>query len=460
MHADTPKSHDPAHHGAFFGRARASAASRAGGAVRDVAAAALRSISQSPAPARLAHSVSGCRSTRSGWKSVSAAAEHLIAQAAANPRTAASSASSRSSTAWPRRSPAIDARGLANIRLHHGDATRSARLAAGRVARARRSALSRSVAETPALEAALRAGREHRGDRARAAAGGEFRFASDIPDYAAWTLSAAAALAGFRLDRGARRRLAQAVAGISAHALRGQGEARRPRAVLSDLSDGLTEPEATLRPRRCKLPGVTCQNRTTRCAVDGDSWSKLAKAASSACADASAAARARHDDVARGRPANSPPTCTGSGSGPAVRRSSAGPRRRSAPPQSAPAPRRSPRSTCSLGEIRRVGFVELAVFGCNASIALLRGGVVARRLWRRTSSDTFASTRLDFRLRFRPGRARAAAAAPRRWRATASSRNRCGGMSGRSADRLGQHAVALGAVAPAREAALPKARAD
>ena len=45
--------------------------------------------------------------------------------------------------------------------------------------------------------------------------GGEFRFASDIPDYVGVDADAADALAGFRLDRGAGRRLAQAVAGWS-----------------------------------------------------------------------------------------------------------------------------------------------------------------------------------------------------------------------------------------------------
>ena len=46
------------------------------------------------------------------------------------------------------------------------------------------------MAEAAALEAPLRAGRERRGDRARSLRpGGEFRFATDIADYAAWTLT-------------------------------------------------------------------------------------------------------------------------------------------------------------------------------------------------------------------------------------------------------------------------------
>ena len=45
--------------------------------------------------------------------------------------------------------------------------------------------------------------------------GGEFRFATDIPDYAAWTLEHMAAIARLRLDGGTRRRLAAPVGGFS-----------------------------------------------------------------------------------------------------------------------------------------------------------------------------------------------------------------------------------------------------
>ena len=44
--------------------------------------------------------------------------------------------------------------------------------------------------------------------------GGEFRFVTDIADYAAWTLQRLIALARFRLDGGTRRRLAQSLAGL------------------------------------------------------------------------------------------------------------------------------------------------------------------------------------------------------------------------------------------------------
>ena len=67
--------------------------------------------------------------------------------------------------------------------------------------------------------------------------GGEFRFASDIADYVAWTLVRLMRSPRFQLDRRAGRRLAQAVAGLFRHALRGQGQARRPRALLSDFQN-------------------------------------------------------------------------------------------------------------------------------------------------------------------------------------------------------------------------------
>ena len=83
---------------------------------------------------------------------------------------------------------AIEERKLANIRLHHGDATD---LLAWLPAAPRplRPALSRSVAEAAALETALRAGRKRRAIARMVRPGGEFRFASDIPDYVAWTLA-------------------------------------------------------------------------------------------------------------------------------------------------------------------------------------------------------------------------------------------------------------------------------
>ncbi len=66
-------------------------------------------------------------------------------------------------------------------------------------------------------------------------AGGEFRFATDWANYAEWTLLRLLRAREFHLDGRARRRLAQAMAGLHRHALRGEGQARRPRALLSDF---------------------------------------------------------------------------------------------------------------------------------------------------------------------------------------------------------------------------------
>ena len=83
---------------------------------------------------------------------------------------------------------AIDARRLANIRLHHGDATDLlAWLPAGALARVdllypdpwpKRRHWKRRFVQDESVAAIARALRP----------GGEFRFASDIPDYVAWTL--------------------------------------------------------------------------------------------------------------------------------------------------------------------------------------------------------------------------------------------------------------------------------
>ena len=55
--------------------------------------------------------------------------------------------------------------------------------------------------------------------------GGEFRFVTDIADYAAWTLQRLLAIARFRVDGAMRRRLAQALARL--HATRYHAKAAR-----------------------------------------------------------------------------------------------------------------------------------------------------------------------------------------------------------------------------------------
>ena len=110
--------------------------------------------------------------------------------------------------------------------------------------------------------------------------GGEFRFASDIPDYVAWTLVRLLRSPDFAWTAERADDWRQPWPGFTGDALRGQGQARRPRALLSDLStddDVVCGAQAAL----LRPASRTCQNRTTRCAVAGDSRSKLAKALSS-----------------------------------------------------------------------------------------------------------------------------------------------------------------------------------
>ena len=98
---------------------------------------------------------------------------------------------------------AIEERKLKNIRLHHGDATDllawlppASSLGStsfipipGRRPATANAASCRTKSVAAIARTSLRPG-------------GEFRFASDIPDYVAWTLLRLDALAGFCLDRG------------------------------------------------------------------------------------------------------------------------------------------------------------------------------------------------------------------------------------------------------------------
>ena len=100
-------------------------------------------------------------------------------------------------------------------------------MAAARLAGARRPDLSRSVAEAAALEAALR-------DRSVAELarilrpGGEFRFVTDIADYAAWTLARLTRSPAFVWSAERAGRLAAAVAGLCGTRYQGQGRSRGP----------------------------------------------------------------------------------------------------------------------------------------------------------------------------------------------------------------------------------------
>ena len=104
---------------------------------------------------------------------------------------------------------------------------RIAGLGAAAFAGADRSDPSRSVAEAAALEAALRAGRDRRRDGARAQAGRRISLRQRHRRLLRLDAGASAALAGFRLDRGARLRLAPALGRLHHDALRPQSRARR-----------------------------------------------------------------------------------------------------------------------------------------------------------------------------------------------------------------------------------------
>ena len=92
---------------------------------------------------------------------------------------------------------------------------RADRLAAGGIARAHRPALSRSVAEAAALEAALHPGREPRAPGAHPRQRRRIALRHRHSRLRRLDAGARAALEGFCLDRRTRRRLAQAWAGFS-----------------------------------------------------------------------------------------------------------------------------------------------------------------------------------------------------------------------------------------------------
>ena len=108
-------------------------------------------------------------------------------------------------------------------------------LAAPGLARARRSHLSRPLAETPALETPFRAGPKRRRDRPYPAAGRRIPVRERHPGLCGLDAQPSDPIARLCMDGGARRRLAPSVAGLFRDALRGQGQARRPRTLLSDF---------------------------------------------------------------------------------------------------------------------------------------------------------------------------------------------------------------------------------
>jgi tRNA (guanine-N7-)-methyltransferase len=131
-------------------------------------------------------------------------AEHLIAQARANPRTGFIGCEPFVN-GMAKALAAIDEGELANIRLHHGDAVDLLGwLPAGSIARVdllypdpwpKRRHWKRRFVNADNIAAVTRI----------LAPGGEFRFATDWANYAEWTLLALVAFARFHLDRRTRR---------------------------------------------------------------------------------------------------------------------------------------------------------------------------------------------------------------------------------------------------------------
>jgi tRNA (guanine-N7-)-methyltransferase len=186
MHSGSDRPHDQARTGAFFGR-RKGKALRAGQArLFDTLLPSLCIDLRSSAPASLAALFpQPVREVR--LEIGFGGAEHLIAQASANPDCGFIGIEPFLN-GMAKALAAIEAKGLTNIRLHHGDAIDLlAWLPAASLATVsllypdpwpkRRHWKRRFVQDSTVAEIArvLRPG-------------GEFRFASDIADYAAWTL--------------------------------------------------------------------------------------------------------------------------------------------------------------------------------------------------------------------------------------------------------------------------------
>ncbi len=222
--------------GAFFGRRKGHALKPRQAALFETLLPRLALDLDHPAPPDLRALFEGADDVR--LESGFGGGEHLVAEAERSPETGFIGIEPFIN-GMAKALAAIDDRGLTNIRLHHGDATDVlAWLPNASLARfdllypdpwPKRRHWKRRFVQTESIAQIARVVRP----------GGEFRFATDWPDYAAWTLAASCTRAGLRMDRRTRRRLAAAVAGLHLDALRGEGQARRPRSLLSDLSAAL-----------------------------------------------------------------------------------------------------------------------------------------------------------------------------------------------------------------------------
>jgi tRNA (guanine-N7-)-methyltransferase len=171
--------------GAFFGRRKGHALKPRQAALLDTMLPRLALDLSSPAPADLRPLFNGVDEVRveSGF----GGGEHLIAEAERHPRTGFIGVEPFIN-GMAKALVAIDERKLDNIRLHHGDATDLlAWLPAASLVRfdllypdpwPKRRHWKRRFVQDKSVAAIARTLRP----------GGEFRFASDIPDYVAWTL--------------------------------------------------------------------------------------------------------------------------------------------------------------------------------------------------------------------------------------------------------------------------------
>ena len=186
--------------------------------------------------------------------------------------------------AWPRHWPRSRKPGFeyppAFRRRHE-----PARVASGCVVSADRIDPPRSLAQAASLEAPLCSGYDDQAIRPRFAARWRFLFCHGHQRLRLMDAAALPAVAGFRMDRAMRRRLAKGLAGFHWHPLPRQGGPRGARTVLPgvpaplnpgrwhDLENwkpGFLKDHAQ-RKARAYSPCRTCQKRTTRCAVEAES---------------------------------------------------------------------------------------------------------------------------------------------------------------------------------------------
>ena len=173
-------------HGAFFGRRKGHALRPRQAALLDTLLPRLALDLAKPAPSDLRTLFDGVEDVR--LESGFGGGEHLVAEAEQHPRTGFIGIEPFVN-GMAKALTLIDERKLTNIRLHHGDATDVlAWLPPASLARfdliypdpwPKRRHWKRRFVQDGSVAAIGRIVRPH----------GEFRFASDIPDYVAWTLN-------------------------------------------------------------------------------------------------------------------------------------------------------------------------------------------------------------------------------------------------------------------------------